>query len=202
MPEELIRKALRKGTLEGKFTPVHCGSAKNFHGVQQLLDVVVDCLPSPLDRPPVEGMHPKTKETVVRKPDPKEPFGGLAFKTVAEPTGDLVYIRVYSGELKPGETYLNTTNGKTERIARFFRMMGDKRLELEKAGPGDIVAVVGLKNTYTGQHAVRRGRTRSRLEAISFPKPVISAATDVRPRRSTPASSARPWAGWSATTRR
>ena len=84
VPEDLIRKALRKGTLEGLFTPVHCGSAKMFHGVQQLLDLVVDCLPSPLDRPPVEGIHPKTKDVVVRKPDPKEPLSALAFKTVAE----------------------------------------------------------------------------------------------------------------------
>src|SRR5439155_4876730 len=148
--EELIRKKLRTGTLEGAFTPVHCGSAKMYQGVQQLLDLVVDCLPSPLDRPPVEGLHPKTKEVVTRRPDPAEPMSALAFKTVAESTGDLVYIRVYSGELKPGGTYLNTTVNKTERVARIYRMMGDKRLELEKAGPGDIVAAGGLKQTTTG----------------------------------------------------
>src|SRR5581483_1016951 len=107
VPEDLLRKTLRKGTLEGLFTPVHCGSAKMFQGVQQLLDLVVDCLPSPADRPPVEGLNPKTKEKVQRKPDPTEPLSALAFKTVAESTGDLVYIRVYSGELRPGETYLN-----------------------------------------------------------------------------------------------
>ena len=90
--------------------------------------LVVDYLPSPA-RPAAgrRASHPKTKETVERKPDPKEPFAALAFKTVAESTGDLVYVRIYSGELKPGETYLNTTNGKTERIARFYRMMGDTR---------------------------------------------------------------------------
>src|SRR5262249_6240364 len=124
VPVDMIRKALRKGTLEGTFTPVHCGSSKNFHGVQHLLDLVVDCLPSPLERPSVDGIHPKTRVAGTRKPEASEPMSALAFKTVAEPTGDLVYIRVYSGELKPGDTYTNTTNGKKERIARFYRMMG------------------------------------------------------------------------------
>ena len=173
--EELIKKALRKGTLDGLFTPIHCGSSKMYQGVQQLLDLVVDCLPSPLDRPPVEGMHPKTKETVVRRPDPAEPVSALAFKTVAESTGDLVYIRVYSGTLKPGETYTNTTNGKKERIARFYRMMGDKRLELESAGPGDIVAGIGLKETFTGNTLCDPDNPVA-LEAISFPKPVIASS--------------------------
>lgn len=175
VPVDLIRKTLRKGTLEGKFTPVHCGSSKNFHGVQHLLDLVVDCLPSPLDRPPVDGVHPKTKEPETRKPDPKEPVSALAFKTVAEPTGDLVYIRVYSGELKPGATYMNTTNNKRERIARFFRMMGDKRIALEKAGPGDIVAGVGLSETFTG-NTLSDPEKPIALEAIQFPKPVIGQA--------------------------
>jgi elongation factor G len=173
--EELIRKALRKGTLDGTFTPVHCGSSKNYHGVQQLLDLVVDCLPSPLDRPPVEGVNPKTKDSTSRKPDAKEPLSALAFKTVAEPTGDLVYIRVYSGEMKPGDTYLNTTTGKKERIARFYRMMGVKRIELDKAEPGDIVAGIGLKETYTGNTLCDENQPIA-LESIQFPKPVISQA--------------------------
>src|SRR5206468_10655258 len=96
VPEDLIRQTLRKGTLDGLFTPVHCGSAKMYQGVQQLLDLVVDCLPSPLDRPPVAGIHPKTKDVVTLKPDAGEPVSALAFKTVAESTGDLVYIRFYS----------------------------------------------------------------------------------------------------------
>jgi elongation factor G len=175
VPEELLRKTLRKGTLEGLFTPVHCGSAKMFQGVQQLLDLVVDCLPSPADRPPVEGVNPKTKEKVHRKPDPKEPLSALAFKTVAESTGDLVYIRVYSGELTPGGTYLNTTLNRSERIARIYRMMGDKRLELEKAGPGDIVAAVGLKQTATGNTLCDQDHPVA-LESITFPKPVVSSA--------------------------
>jgi elongation factor G len=146
-----------------------------YQGVQQLLDLIVDCLPSPLDRPPVEGVNPKTKDVVRRSPDPKEPLAALAFKTVAESTGDLVYIRVYSGELKPGGTYLNTTINRTERIARIYRMMGDKRIELESAGPGDIVAGIGLKQTFTGQTLCDENAPIA-LESITFPKPVISAA--------------------------
>jgi elongation factor G len=177
VPETMIRKALRNGTLAGQFTPIHCGSSKNFHGVQLLLDAVVDYLPNPLDRPPVEGTIPKTKpaEKALRKPDPTEPLAALAFKTVAESTGDLVYIRVYSGELKPGEPYLNTTNGRSERIARIYRMMGDKRIELETAGPGSIVAGIGLKETFTGNTLCVKDKAIA-LESIAFPKPVISAS--------------------------
>ena len=175
VPIPLIRATLRKGTLGNVFTPVHCGSSKMFHGVQHLLDLVVDCLPSPLDRPPVDGVHPKTKEALKRAPDAKEPMSALAFKTVAETNGDLVYIRVYSGEMKPGETYTNVINGKKERIARFYRMMGDKRISLEKAGPGDIVAAMGLSDTYTGNTLCDPDQPIA-LEAIQFPKPVISQA--------------------------
>lgn len=175
VPLDLIRKTLRTGTLNGVFTPVTCGSSKNFHGVQHLLDLVVDCLPSPLDRPPVDGLHPKTKDALKRKPEASEPMSALAFKTVAESNGDLVYIRVYSGELKPGETYMNSTTGKRERIARFYRMMGDKRISLEKAGPGDIVAAMGLSDTYTG-NTLCDPENPIALEAIQFPKPVIAQA--------------------------
>ena len=175
VPTDLIEKALRKGTLDGLFTPIHCGSSKMYQGVQQLLDLVVDCLPSPLDRPPIVGMHPKTKESITRKPDESEPLSALAFKTVADPNGDLVYIRVYSGKLEPGVEYVNTTNNKRERIARFYRMMGDKRITLEKAGPGDIIAGVGLKDTFTGA-TLSDTTSPITLEAINFPKPVIASA--------------------------
>jgi elongation factor G len=175
IPEKLLIDALRKGTLENRFSPVHCGTSKMFHGVRELLDMVVDFLPSPVDRPPVEGIIPKKKEKAERRPDLKEPFSGLAFKTVAESTGDLVYTRVYSGQLKQGETYLNTTAGKTERIARIYRMMGNKREEMESAGPGEIVAVVGLKQTYTG-NTLCDDNAPIALESINFPKPVISQA--------------------------
>jgi elongation factor G len=177
VPEDVLIRALRAGTLDGKFTPIFCGSSKNFHGVQLLLDAVVDLLPSPLDRPPVEGIVPKTKEKTHRKPESKEPFAGLAFKTVAESTGDLVYVRVYSGEMKPSETYLNTTVGRSERIGRIYRMMGATRKELDQAGPGDIVAVIGLKQTYTG-HTLCDDDAPIALESITFPKPVISASLE------------------------
>ena len=173
--EDMLRHTIREGTLKGLFVPVMCGSSKMYIGVQLLMDAVVDFLPCPLDVPPMDGEHPKTKEPLKRKPDPKEPMSALAFKTVAESTGDLVYIRVYSGEMVPGQTYLNTTLNRTERIARFYRMMGDKRVELEKAGPGDIVAALGLKQTFTGQTLCDSDHPIA-LEAISFPKPVVSSS--------------------------
>src|SRR5206468_3912520 len=105
---------------------------------------------SPTDRPPVQGFVPKTKEKAERKPEASEPFSGLAFKTVSEKHGDLVFVRVYSGELHPGDTIVNTAVKKPERISHIYRMMGDRRDRLEVAGPGEIVAVVGLKSTSTG----------------------------------------------------
>ena len=173
VPEELLKSALRTGTIEGLFTPIMCGSSKTFHGVQQLLDAVIDFLPSPLDRPPVEGIVLKTKEKELRKPDPKDHFSGLAFKTVADSTGDLVYVRIYSGECSPGDTLVNTTNAKQERIGRIYRMMGNKRVEKDVAGPGDIVAMIGLKQTYTGNTLCVPEKPIA-LESILFPKPVIS----------------------------
>jgi elongation factor G len=177
VPKDQLKAALRKGTLEGKLTPIFCGSAKNFHGVQLLLDAVVDYLPSPAERPPVSGPVPKSKdkERAERKPDPKEPFAALAFKTVTESTGDLVYLRIYSGELHPKDEVLNTTAGRGERVARIFRMMGERRDSLDVAGPGEIVAVVGLKNTYTGNTLCAEDAPIS-LEEIRFPAPVISQA--------------------------
>ncbi len=177
VPEEALVKALRAGTLAMKLTPVYCGSSKNYHGVQVLLDAVVDFLPSPLDRPPVSGLVPKNKEKlkVERKADPKEPFSCLAFKTITEPTGDLVFLRIYSGELKPKDEVLNTANNRGERVARIFRMMGDRRESLDAAGPGEIVAVVGLKQTYTGNTLCATSAPVI-LEEIRFPAPVISQA--------------------------
>jgi elongation factor G len=173
--KELLKSALRKGTLENKLTPILCGSSKMFHGVQLLLDAVVDYLPSPAERPPVTGMAPKDKEKKVqeRKADPKDPFAALAFKTVTESTGDLVYVRIYSGELHPKDEVLNTTCGRSERVARIFRMMGDRREPLEVAGPGEIVAVVGLRQTYTG-NTLCASNAPIVLEEIRFPEPVIS----------------------------
>ncbi|MEZ6143633.1 MAG: elongation factor G [Zavarzinella sp.] len=175
IPKAKLISALRKGTLEGKFTPIYCGSSKNFHGVQTLLDAVVSFLPSPLDRGTIESVNTKTNEKTILKPDPSEKFAGLAFKTVAEPSGDLVYVRVYSGTLRQGDAVLNTTVRKTERIARLYRMMGNTRQELAEAYPGTIVAVLGLKETYTG-HTLCDEKNPVALESITFPKPVISVA--------------------------
>ncbi len=177
VPTEMLKAALRKGTLQGKFTPIVCGSSKNFHGVQLLLDSVVDYLPSPADRPPVTASvyRSKEKEQVQRKPDVADPFACLAFKTVSEPTGDLVYLRVYSGTLHPKDEVVNTTTGKSERVARIFRMMGERRDVLEEVGPGEIVAVVGLKNTSTGNTLCDTDKPVV-LEEIRFPDPVIAQA--------------------------
>jgi elongation factor G len=177
VPKEMLKAAIRKGTLEGKFTPIFCGSSKNFHGVQLVLDSVVDYLPAPSDRPPVSGPIPKSKDKAraERAPVPTDPFAALAFKTVTEPTGDLVYTRIYSGQLRPKDEVLNTTTGKPERIARILRMMGDRREPLEVAGPGEIVAVVGLKQTYTGNTLCDSDKPIT-LEEIHFPDPVIAQA--------------------------
>ncbi len=175
VPEEIIRRALRAGTLSGKITPVHCGSSKEYHGVRLLLDAVRDYLPSPMDRPPVQGHTPKKKEKVERKPEASEPFCGLAFKTVSEKHGDLVFVRIYAGELHPGDTIQNTGVNKQERISHVYRMMGDRRERLEVAGPGEIVAVVGLKHTSTG-HTLCAQDKPVILEEIRFPEPVIAQA--------------------------
>ncbi len=171
--EELLREALRTGTLSGKITPVHCGSSKEYNGVRLLLDAVVDYLPSPSDRPPVRGTVPKSKEEIERKPIPTDPFSGLAFKTVSEKYGDLIYVRIYSGELKPGDNITNTAVKKSERVSHIYRLFGDRRDRLEVAGPGEIVGVVGLKQTATG-HTLCSQDQPIVLEEIRFPDPVIS----------------------------
>jgi elongation factor G len=175
--EEMLRRALRVGTLSGKLTPVLCGSAKEYHGVRLLLDAVKEYLPSPADRPPVEGFVPKSKEKVreQRKPEATEPFTALAFKTISEKFGDLVFLRVYSGELHPGDTILNSSTKRSERISHIYRLMGDRRERLEVAGPGEIVAVVGLKQTATGNTLCAQDRPLA-LEEIRFPEPVIAQA--------------------------
>jgi elongation factor G len=173
--EEKLRKALRVGTLTGKLLPVHCGSSKEYHGVRLLLDAVIDYLPSPAERPPVQGFVPKTKEGAERKPEPSEPFSALAFKTVSEKHGDLVFLRIYSGELHPGDTVFNSTVKRAERISHIYRLFGDRRDRLEVASAGDIVAVVGLKQTATGMTLCAQDAPIA-LEEIRFPEPVISQA--------------------------
>jgi elongation factor G len=173
--EDLVRRALRAGTLSGKLTPVLCGSSKEYHGVRLLLDAVRDYLPSPADRPPVQGFVPKSKERAERRPLASDPFCALAFKTVSEKHGDLVFLRLYSGELRPGDTLTNSTQKRAERISHIYRLMGDRRERLEVAGPGEIVAVVGLKQTSTGNTLCDQDHPIS-LEDIRFPEPVIAQA--------------------------
>jgi elongation factor G len=179
VPAEALRAALRKGALLGKITPVLCGAAMRGHGVELLLDAVVDYLPSPADRGAVRGVA--GREEVLRRPAADEPFAALAFKTVAEPAGDLVYVRVYSGELRPGQAVLNASARERERISRVRRMMGAQGIDLPTAGPGEIVALTGLRHTRTGDTLCAE-EAPVVLEQIRFPEPVVSQAVVADPR--------------------
>src|SRR3990172_12835947 len=142
---DMIRRALRRGTLSGGVTPVLCGSAFKNKGVQPLLDAIVDYLPSPLDVPPVQGVDPKSAEEATRPPALEAPFAALAFKVMTDPyVGKLTYFRVYSGRVKAGGRVLNTTTGKTERISRILQMHANHREERDEIGAGEIAAAVGL----------------------------------------------------------
>ena len=175
---EMIRRALRKGTLANKITPVLLGSAFKNKGVQPLLDAVVDYLPSPLDVPPVHGIDPRTEHELSRRPANDEPFSALAFKVMSDPyVGKLTYFRVYSGQLKAGDRVLNTTTGKTERIGRILQMHANHREEREEIGAGEIAAGVGLKDTTTGD-TLATDTAPIKLESMTFPDPVISVAVE------------------------
>ena len=176
--EDELKTALRAAVINNKITPVLCGSSLISTGVQPLLDAVIDYLPSPLDIPPVEGIDPKTNETLTRKPDDDEPLSGLVFKIVTDPyVGRLAYIRIYSGMIEQGTTVLNPGKQKRERIGRLIRMYADRREDIEKAGAGDIAAVLGLKNSFTGDTLCEVG-SPILLETISFPDPVIMVAIE------------------------
>jgi elongation factor G len=178
IPEQTLRQAIRKATIEMKINPVVCGSSFKYQGVQNLLDIIVDFMPSPAERGAVKGTVPgKAKEQVERKPLESEPLSALAFKTVAEPTGDVVYTRVYSGKLIPGTRYMNTTKNRTERLSHVYRMFGKERERLEYAGPGEIVGLVGIKETQTGNTLADEDNPVI-LEEIRFPEPVISQALE------------------------
>ncbi len=175
---ELLRRAVRKATLDITVTPVLCGSAFKNKGVQPLLDAVIDYLPSPLDVPPVHGIDPRTEHELSRRPALDEPFSALAFKVMSDPyVGKLTYIRVYSGRAKAGDRVLNTTTGKTERISRILQMHANHREEREEIGAGEIAAAVGLKSTTTGD-TLAIDSAPIRLESISFPDPVIAVAIE------------------------
>jgi elongation factor G len=166
-------RVLRKATIENKLVPVLCGSALKNKGVQFILDAVVDYLPSPLDLPPVSGVNPKTGEEVARQPSDDEPFTALAFKVAADPyVGTLTYFRNYSGVLRRGSYVLNAVKGEQERIGRVVRMHANQREEVEEVYAGEIAAIVGLKNTTTGD-TLTSPDAPIILEKIIFPEPVI-----------------------------
>jgi elongation factor G len=177
---EMIRRAVRNGTLQDEITPVLLGSAFKNKGVQLLLDAVVDYLPSPLDVPPVHGFDPKDGSDEERRADPSEPFSALAFKVMSDPyVGKLTYFRVYSGTLKAGDRVLNTTTGRTERVGRILQMHANHREEREEIMAGEIAAGVGLKSTTTGD-TLAADSAPIVLEAMTFPDPVISVAVEPR----------------------
>ncbi len=177
LSEDKIRELLRKGTLSNEFFPVLCGSAFKNKGVQPLLDAVVDYLPSPVDIPPIKGIDYKTGEEVVRKASDDEPLAMLAFKIMEDPYGTLTFVRVYSGKVKKGTTVLNTTTGKTERIGRMVLMHANDREEIDEAFAGDIMALVGLKDTNTGDTLCDVNKPVV-LEKMEFPEPVIEKAIE------------------------
>jgi len=176
--DELVN-ALRKGTLALQITPVFCGAAFKNKGVQRLLDGVCALLPSPLDVPAIEGIKPDNDNVTMTRPaDDKAPFAALAFKVWSDPfVGHLTYLRVYSGTAASGTALLNANTGKKERLGRIMRMHADKREDVKEIWAGDIVAVTGLKDTYTG-HTLCDPRKPIAFEAMSFPDPVISVAIE------------------------
>ncbi len=175
---EELKKGVRRGTIGYKFVPIYCGSSLRNKGVQPLLDAVVDYLPSPFDVPPIKATNPKTGEQEERKPEASAPFSALAFKVQVDPhVGKLTYIRVYSGTIKAGSYIYNSTKDKQERVGRLVLMHSDKKEEIEEAYAGEIVAVIGFKETVTGNTICDVGRPIL-LEAITFPDPVISLAIE------------------------
>jgi elongation factor G len=177
-----IRAALRKGTLENTLVPVLCGAAAQNKGIHHLLDGIIDYLPSPVDLPAVEGAHPHSGEIALRRPDPKDPFCALAFKVAVDPyVGRLVYIRVYSGTLKAGSIVYNASKGIQERVGRVLRMHSNRREELPEAYAGHIGAVVGLKNTFTGETVCDQDSLVV-LEPPQFPEPVVSVSVEPKTR--------------------
>jgi elongation factor G len=175
---DIIKSALRKGTNELRITPVLCGSAFKYKGVQQLLDAIVDYMPCPTDVPPVRGIEPDSGKDAVRKVSDSEAFSAIAFKIMTDPfVGQLTFLRVYSGTLTAGSYAYNSTKDVKERVGRILQMHANKREEKKDVRAGDIVAVVGLKKTLTGDTLCDEGRPVI-LESMEFPEPVISVAIE------------------------
>ncbi|MFO0774139.1 MAG: elongation factor G [Nitrospiraceae bacterium] len=178
LTEEEIKRAIRAGVVSLKLVPVICGSAFKNKGVQQLLDAVVDYLPSPLDVPSVTGVHPDSGDELVRKTSDGEPFAALAFKIMTDPfAGQLTFFRVYSGTLKTGTAVLNQTKGIRERVGRLLKMHANKREDIEIVYAGDIAAAVGLKSATTGD-TLCEDKNPILLEVMKFPEPVIAMAIE------------------------
>ena len=179
--EATIIACLRKGTVSGKLVPVICGSAFKNKGVQPLLDAVVDFLPSPLEVPPTEGMMPGHRRAWwCASPRTREPMSGLAFKIMNDPfVGSLTFVRIYSGKIESGSYLQNTVKDQRERIGRILLMHANNREEIKEAFAGDIVALVGLKNTTTGDTLCDAAKPVI-LERMEFPEPVIEVAVEPR----------------------
>ncbi len=176
LTEEEIRTALRKGTIAGTIVPMLCGSAFKNKGIQLLLDAVIDYLPAPIDIPAIQGTLPDGS-TVERSADDNQPMSALAFKIMADPYGRLTFIRVYSGILKKGSYVLNSTKNKKERISRLIVLKADERIEVDELRAGDLGAVLGLKDTFTGDTICEEGSPVI-LESLFIPEPVISVAVE------------------------
>ena len=175
---EELRAGLRRATLENRLVPVLCGAALRNRGIQHLLNAVVDYLPAPTDIPPVRGYDPRKEEDTIREAKDEAPFSGLAFKIVADPfVGRLAYLRVYSGALHTGDSVYNSTRGQRGRIGRLMRMHANHREDVDGAYAGDIVAVAGLKNTFTGD-TLCNPNAPIVMETIQFPEPVIAVAIE------------------------
>ncbi len=177
VPEDLILKAIRKGTLAMEITPVLCGSSYRNKGVQRLLDAVVDFLPAPIDIDDVQGLDEKGRE-ITRPTSDDAPLSGLAFKIAVDPfVGKLTFFRIYSGVLKPGMTLYNSNKQKKEKISRLIRMHSNNRTDIEEAYAGDIVAIIGLKETTTGETLCDPSHPIV-LDSMKFPEPVVRLAIE------------------------
>ena len=178
VPVEMLKAAIRKGTLAGELNPVFVGSAYKNKGIQELLDAVVDYLPSPLDVGTIEGTSPKNGEVITREPDPKAPFSALAFKIMTDPyVGKLTYFRVYSGHAESGSYVYNVNKDNRERLGRILEMNANERVDRDGCSAGDIVACVGFKNTTTGD-TLADEKHPIILESIDFADPVIDVAVE------------------------
>ena len=178
VPQDMIRKALRKGTIENLLVPVTCGTSYRNKGVQKLLDAIVDYMPSPVDIPAIQGVNPETDEEDERPASDEAPFSALAFKIATDPfVGRLSFIRVYSGMLNTGTTVLNSTKKQRERIGRILQMHANHREDIETVYSGDIAAVIGLKNSTTGDTLCDLAHPII-LESMEFPDPVIRVAIE------------------------